>query len=183
MSFLRVLADFTACQPLGLIYAVEARDKEREREEKENRGNGWKRGKKKGRDRRRKEGSWKREKKGQHGSRGVNASINRAFVEGNKKKRYAWMDGGFSTLIKKKKVSGKVKVNQNGLFQNFFPPLSLPLFLLLFHSLSALWCSIFVKREKGRCRFVRFRTNLKNAKAFLKLRFSTFRFSSPPVCN
>lgn len=56
MSFLRVLADFTACQPLGLIYAVEARDKEREREEKENRGNGWKRGEKKGRDRRRKEG-------------------------------------------------------------------------------------------------------------------------------
>lgn len=81
------------------------------------------------------------------------------------------MDGGFSTLIKKKKVSGKVKVNQNGLFQNFFPPLSLPLFLLLFHSLSALWCSISVKREKGRCRFIRFRTNLKNAKAFLKLRF------------
>lgn len=75
---------------------------------------------------------------------------------------------------KKKKVSGKVKVNQNGLFQNFFPPLSLPLFLLLFHSLSALWCSIFVKREKGRCRFVRFRTNLKNAKAFLKFVFPSF---------
>lgn len=182
MSFLRVLADFTACQPLGLIYAVEA--KEREREEKENRGNGWKRGEKKGRDRRRKEGSWKREKKGQHGSRGVNASINRAFVEGNKKKTIC-MDGRwiFDSYKKKKKVSGKVKVNQNELFQNFFPPLSLPLFLLLFHSLSTLWCSIFVKREKGRCRFIRFRTNLKNAKAFLKLRFSTFRFSSPPVCN
>lgn len=75
---------------------------------------------------------------------------------------------------KKKKVSGKVKVNQNGLFQNFFPPLSLPLFLLLFHSLSALWCSIFVKREKGRCRFIRFRTNLKNAKAFLKFVFPSF---------
>lgn len=61
----------------------------------------------------------KKKKKGQHGSRGVNARINRAFVEGNKKK-YAWMDGGFSTFIKKKKVSRKMKVNQNRLFQIFF---------------------------------------------------------------
>lgn len=48
----------------------------------------------------------KKKKKGQHGSRGVNARINRAFVEGNKKK-YAWMDGGFSTFIKKKKCLGR----------------------------------------------------------------------------
>lgn len=38
MSFLRVLADFTACQPLGLIYAVEARDKERKRRTEETDG-------------------------------------------------------------------------------------------------------------------------------------------------
>lgn len=46
-------------------------------------------------------------------------------------KKTICMDGRWiSTLIKKKKkVSRKVKVNQNGLFQNFFLPLSLSLFL------------------------------------------------------
>lgn len=94
----------------SVIYAVEARKRERGRsEEKKDRGSGWKRGEKKegeggiGRWAKKRRIVKKRKKKGQHGSRGVNARINRAFVEGNKKK-YAWMDGGFSTFIKKKSV-------------------------------------------------------------------------------
>lgn len=49
----------------------------------------------------------KKKKKGQHGSRGVNARINRAFVEGNKKK--ICMDGRwiFDFYKKKKKCLGR----------------------------------------------------------------------------
>lgn len=64
----------------------------------------------------------KKKKKGQHGSRGVNARINRAFVEGNKKKNMHGWTVDFRLLYKKKKVSRKMKVNQNRLFQIFFYP-------------------------------------------------------------
>lgn len=45
----------------------------------------------------------KKKKKGQHGSRGINARINRAFVEGNKKK--ICMDGRWIFDFYKKKKS------------------------------------------------------------------------------
>lgn len=70
----------------------------------------------------------KKKKKGQHGSRGVNARINRAFVEGNKKK--ICMDGRWIfDFYKKKKSVQEDESESKQVVSNFFSPLSLSLFL------------------------------------------------------
>lgn len=109
MSFLHVLADFTACQPLGNLRSRSEREREREtEEEKKDRESGWKRGEKKegeggiGRWAKKRRIVKKRKKKANM-DREV---LTRALTELSSreiKKKYAWMDGGFSTFIKKKK--------------------------------------------------------------------------------
>ena len=85
------------------------------------------------------------------------------------------MDGGFSTLIKKKKSVWEGESESKRVVSEFFPaPLSSSLFITFPFPFSPLVSSISVKREKGRCRFIRFRTNLKNAKAFLKFVFPSY---------
>lgn len=94
----------------SVIYAVEARERERGRsEEKKDRGSGWKRGEKKegeggiGRWAKKRRIVKKRKKKASM-DREV---LTRALTELSSreiKKKYAWMDGGFSTFIKKKSV-------------------------------------------------------------------------------
>lgn len=109
MSFLHVLADFTACQPLGNLRSRSEREREREERGKEGQRKRMEERREKrrgGRDREmgeEKKDCKKKKKKGQHGSRGVNARINRAFVEGNKKK--ICMDGRWIFDFYKKKKS------------------------------------------------------------------------------
>lgn len=108
-----MLADFTACQPLGNLRSRSERERERGRsEEKKDRGSGWKRGEKKegeggiGRWAKKRRIVKKRKKKANM-DREV---LTRALTELSSreiKKKYAWMDGGFSTFIKKKKCLGR----------------------------------------------------------------------------
>lgn len=97
----------------SVIYAVEARERERGRsEEKKDRGSGWKRGEKKegvggiGRWAKKRRIVKKRKKKANM-DREVLTRVLTELSSREIKKKYAWMDGGFSTFIKKKKCLGR----------------------------------------------------------------------------